>query len=105
MNVLFSCPLQEVVSRITEAKNRALLFEANEGSIIQMQAYARGMLARKHYRERLRYLRLQLPAIVMIQSFVKGWRQKRAYRDRVAYLKEQEHAIVTVRRGSDYVLV
>ncbi|XP_041464345.1 ras GTPase-activating-like protein IQGAP1 isoform X3 [Lytechinus variegatus] len=88
--------IQEVVSRITEAKNRALLFEANEGNIVTLQAHARGMIARRKFQERRNYLHNQIPAIVRIQSFVKGWRQKRAYRDRLGYLKDQEPSVVTL---------
>lgn len=88
--------IQEVVSKITEAANRALLFEANEGNIITLQAHTRGMIARRKYQERLNFLHNQLPAIVRIQSYVKGWRQKRAYRDRLGYLKEQEPSVVTL---------
>lgn len=88
--------IQEVVSRLTEAKNRALLFEANEGNIITLQSHARGMIARRQYQARRQYLRNQIPAIVRIQSFAKGWRQKREYKNRLAYLKEQEPAVVTL---------
>ncbi|XP_072167571.1 ras GTPase-activating-like protein IQGAP1 [Diadema setosum] len=86
--------IQGVISRITEARNRALLFEANEGNIIQLQARVRGMMARRQFHARLKYLHNQIPAIVRIQSFVKGWRQKRAYRERLQYLKDQEPSVV-----------
>lgn len=59
--------LQGVVTEVTDAKNREMLFEANEDFIIKVQALARGYMARKQYRERMSYLKGQEPAVVKIQ--------------------------------------
>lgn len=44
-----------------------MLFKANEGLITKIQAHARGHMARKAYKERVDFMKRQLPAIVKIQ--------------------------------------
>ena len=61
------CTLQAVVSEVTDAHNRELLFEANEDFIIKVQALVRRYLARKAYRNRLAYLEEQEPSVVKVQ--------------------------------------
>lgn len=69
---LYLCSLwQRVVSDVTAAHDRELLFQANENLIVKIQANYRGYQARKAYKERLDFMKRQLPLIIKIQ--VKGW--------------------------------
>ncbi|XP_052795267.1 ras GTPase-activating-like protein IQGAP1 [Mya arenaria] len=80
--------VQGVLTEVTDARLRELLFEANEDFIVKVQALTRGYLARKNYRGRLTYLREQEPAVVKIQAYWKGHRQKKAYKERLNYLAD-----------------
>lgn len=59
------------MSDVTAAHDRELLFQANENLIVKIQANYRGYQARKAYKERLDFMKRQLPLIIKIQ--VKGW--------------------------------
>lgn len=58
---------QRVVSDVTAAHDRELLFQANENLIVKIQANYRGYQARKAYKERLDFMKRQLPLIIKIQ--------------------------------------
>lgn len=64
---MLSAIFQGVVTEVTDAKNREMLFEANEDFIIKVQSLGRGYLARKRYRERMGFLKEQEPTVVKIQ--------------------------------------
>lgn len=59
-----------MVSEVTDARNREMLFEANEDFIIKVQSLVRGHLMKKKYRNRLAYLHEQEPSAVKIQVFL-----------------------------------
>lgn len=59
------------MSDVTAAHDRELLFQANENLIVKIQANYRGYQARKAYKERLDFMKRQLPLIIKIQ--VKVW--------------------------------
>ena len=59
--------LQACISSLTASYNRELLFSANEGLVILLQAYSRGYLTRKAIRNRMKYLKQNTPAISRIQ--------------------------------------
>ena len=61
------CDNQRVVTGVTAEYDRALLFKSNEGKIVTLQSHVRGTIARKAYKERLDFIRRQLPAIIRIQ--------------------------------------
>lgn len=58
---------QKVVTDVTAAHDRELLFQANENLIVKIQSHVRGYQARKHYKERISFMKKQLPAIITIQ--------------------------------------
>ena len=64
--------LQGGVTEVTDAHNRELLFEANEESIVKAQAFARGYLTRKKFKERKEYLTKQEPSVVKLQVSYQG---------------------------------
>ncbi|KAH3833286.1 hypothetical protein DPMN_106592, partial [Dreissena polymorpha] len=80
--------IQGVLNEVTDARNREMLFEANEDFIVKVQAIARGYMARKNYRGRLAFLHNQEPSVVKIQAYWKGFRQKKAYKDRLNFLAQ-----------------
>ncbi|XP_038071617.1 ras GTPase-activating-like protein IQGAP1 isoform X2 [Patiria miniata] len=86
--------IQKVVTGVTAEYDRALLFQANEDKVVTLQSHVRGTIARKAYKERLDFIRRQLPAIVLIQSWLRGFRQRRAYRERLEFLNKQEETSV-----------
>lgn len=86
--------LQRVVSDVTAAHDRELLFQANENLIVKIQANYRGYQARKAYKERLDFMKRQLPLIIKIQSKWKMVLQKNKYRERLEYMKDNESAAV-----------
>ncbi|KAK6188369.1 hypothetical protein SNE40_004554 [Patella caerulea] len=125
-NILTKDEIQTVVNEITADHNRKLLFEANEDFIVQSQAMIRGYLARKHYRDRLTYLKDQEPnvvklqawwksrkqqkefknrknylgdntdAVIKIQSYARMWRDRKKYRDRLKYFKDNEDKVIKI---------
>lgn len=86
--------IQTVLTDVQEAYDRELLFQANEGFIILVQALIRGYLTRKAFNDRLFYIRSQIPAITKIQAFWKGTHQRKLYNDRRQYLKDNTEAII-----------
>ena len=58
---------QKVVSDVTAAHDRELLFQANENLVVKIQANYRGYQARKAYKARLDFMKRQLPLIIKIQ--------------------------------------
>ncbi|XP_033633681.1 ras GTPase-activating-like protein IQGAP1 isoform X4 [Asterias rubens] len=86
--------IQRVVTGVTAEYDRALLFKSNEGKIVTLQSHVRGTIARKAYKERLDFIRRQLPAIIRIQSWLKGFRQRHAYKERLDFLNGQEETAV-----------
>ncbi|XP_071844396.1 ras GTPase-activating-like protein IQGAP1 isoform X4 [Apostichopus japonicus] len=99
-NQLTKEDIQAVVSKTTASYNRALLFQANEPHIIQLQAQVRGMLVRKRFQERKNFLTEQLPAIIKIQSWYKGYKQRQAYKTRMEYLHNQLPLIIRLQAMS-----
>ena len=61
---------QTVLTEVQEAYDRELLFQANEGFIILVQALIRGYLTRKAFNDRLAYIKSQIPAIKKIQVII-----------------------------------
>jgi len=62
--------LQGVLTEVTDARNREMLFAANEDFIIKVQALGRGYITRKRFKDRREYLHNQEPAVVKIQVAV-----------------------------------
>ena len=59
--------IQTCVSDVTGAHNRQLLFRANEGMIVKLQAHVRGALARRRLRNRCALFRDNQQHIVKLQ--------------------------------------
>uniref|UniRef100_A0A8C5JUS1 IQ motif containing GTPase activating protein 3 n=1 Tax=Jaculus jaculus TaxID=51337 RepID=A0A8C5JUS1_JACJA len=59
--------IQSVLTKVTAAHDRQLLWEANVGLVIRLQARLRGFLARQQFTERAHLLRTRLPAVIRIQ--------------------------------------
>ncbi|KAK3096452.1 hypothetical protein FSP39_000292 [Pinctada imbricata] len=86
--------IQKVVSDVTAAHDRELLFQSNEGLIVKIQSQYRGYQARKAYRGRMDFIKRQLPAIIKIQSTFKAARQRKKYKDRVQFMQDNEGAAI-----------
>ena len=59
--------LKAVISRETGNYDRWVYLESNEPMITKLQAHWKGYLARKNYKERILFMKEQLPAILKIQ--------------------------------------
>nr|KAI8756299.1 ras GTPase-activating-like protein IQGAP1 isoform X2 [Biomphalaria glabrata] len=86
--------LQRVVSEVTAKHDREMLFKANEGLITKIQANMRGHLARKAYKERVNFMKKQLPAIIKIQACWRGAKQRHKYKDRLNYIKDNTDSVI-----------
>lgn len=58
---------QSVITKVAAAHDRQLLWKANVGFVIRLQARLRGFLVRQKFAERSHFLRTLLPAIIKIQ--------------------------------------
>ena len=67
MNIFHCFVLQTVVSNETAKHGRQVYLQANEASIVKLQAHWRGYLAKKTFNERKQFMTKQLPAIIKIQ--------------------------------------
>ena len=56
-----------MVSRQTAEYDRWAYMQSNEPMIVKLQAHWKGYLERKAYKERLHFMKEQLPAIIKIQ--------------------------------------
>lgn len=93
-SILTKEEIQSVLTDVQEAYDRELLFQANEGFIVLVQAYIRGYLTRKSFNDRLTYIKSQSPAIKKIQAFWRGTHQRRLYNKRKQYLKDNTEATI-----------
>lgn len=59
--------LQEVISSISGAYSRSILWRSSEALTIRLQALCRGFLIRRQLEARQRYLISQTPAVIVIQ--------------------------------------
>ncbi|XP_059122514.1 ras GTPase-activating-like protein IQGAP3 [Peromyscus eremicus] len=88
--------IQSVITKVTAAHDRQLLWKANVGFVIQLQARLRGFLVRQKFAERSHFLRTLLPAIIKIQAHWRGHRQRKTYQQRLEYFKANLAAIVKI---------
>ncbi|XP_073536253.1 ras GTPase-activating-like protein IQGAP2 isoform X2 [Phyllobates terribilis] len=88
--------IQAICGKITSDYNREQLWMANENLITVLQAYMKGYLTRRAYRERKAYLNQQEPYAVKIQSSWKGYKQRKSYTDRVKLLQGNIVGIVKI---------
>lgn len=69
---------QSVITKVTAAHDRQLLWKANVGFVIQLQARLRGFLVRQKLAECSHFLRTLLPAVITIQvvalAFPHAWK-------------------------------
>ncbi|CAL1534099.1 unnamed protein product [Lymnaea stagnalis] len=86
--------IQRVVSEVTAKYDREMLFKSNEGLITKIQANMRGHMARKAYKERVNFMKKQLPAIVKIQACWRGAKQRHKYKDRLNHLKDNQDSVI-----------
>ncbi|XP_059176256.1 ras GTPase-activating-like protein IQGAP1 [Physella acuta] len=85
--------IQRVVSEVTAKYDRQMLFQSNEALITKIQANMRGHMARKAYKERVNFMKKQLPAIVKIQAFWRASKQRHKYRDRINFFKDNADSV------------
>ncbi|CAB4013243.1 Conserved oligomeric Golgi complex subunit 1, partial [Paramuricea clavata] len=88
--------IQTVVSNETAKHGRHVYLQANEPSIVRLQAHWRGYLARKTFNERKQFMTKQLPAIIKIQANLKRWIQHKKYNDRLEVLHNNDDAIIKI---------
>nr|CAB3256707.1 IQ motif containing GTPase activating protein homolog [Phallusia mammillata] len=90
--------IQECISMVSAAYDRAQLWRDNEPLIIKLQAFCRMYIARKAYKERKNFIANQLPAITLIQAQWRGYRQWKAYNERLKYFRDHVDAIIVMQK-------
>ncbi|XP_029657707.1 ras GTPase-activating-like protein IQGAP1 isoform X1 [Octopus sinensis] len=93
-SILTKEEIQSVLTEIQESYDRELLFKANEGFIVLVQALIRGYLVRKSFNDRITYINSQTPAITKIQAYWRGSRQRNLFKTRKQFLKQNGPAAV-----------
>ncbi|XP_005356948.1 ras GTPase-activating-like protein IQGAP3 [Microtus ochrogaster] len=88
--------IQSVITKVSAAHDRQLLWKANVGFVIQLQARLRGFLVRQKFAECSHFLRTLLPAIIKIQAHWRGYRQRKTYQERLQYFKANMDAIIKI---------
>uniref|UniRef100_A0A3B3CUN6 IQ motif containing GTPase activating protein 3 n=1 Tax=Oryzias melastigma TaxID=30732 RepID=A0A3B3CUN6_ORYME len=88
--------IQEVVSRVSTAHTRNVLWQSREAVIVGLQARFRGFLVRQQLQTRCHYLQRHSPAAVVIQANWRRFVQQRAYRRRLRFLSMNWRAAVKV---------
>nr|XP_044994154.1 ras GTPase-activating-like protein IQGAP3 [Jaculus jaculus] len=88
--------IQSVLTKVTAAHDRQLLWEANVGLVIRLQARLRGFLARQQFTERAHLLRTRLPAVIRIQARWRGYRQRKIYQERRLYFKANVDSVIKI---------
>ncbi|KAF6731923.1 Ras GTPase-activating-like protein IQGAP1 [Oryzias melastigma] len=88
--------IQEVVSRVSTAHTRNVLWQSREAVIVGLQARFRGFLVRQQLQTRCHYLQRHSPAAVVIQANWRRFVQQRAYRRRLRFLSMNWRAAVKI---------
>ncbi|XP_028609108.1 ras GTPase-activating-like protein IQGAP3 [Grammomys surdaster] len=88
--------IQSVITKVTAAHDRQLLWKANVGFVIKLQARLRGFLVRQKFAESSHIFRTLLPAVIRIQAHWRGYRQRRTYQERLQYFKANLDAIIKI---------
>uniref|UniRef100_H2Z717 Ras GTPase-activating-like protein IQGAP1 n=1 Tax=Ciona savignyi TaxID=51511 RepID=H2Z717_CIOSA len=92
--------IQECISMVSSAYDRAQLWRDNEPLIIKLQSFCRMYLARKAYQERKDFIANHLPAIICIQAHWRGFAQWKKYTDRMLYLQSHLATIIMISKSS-----
>ncbi|XP_023819826.1 ras GTPase-activating-like protein IQGAP3 isoform X3 [Oryzias latipes] len=88
--------IQDVVSGVSAAHTRSILWRSREALIVGLQARCRGFLVRRQRQARCRYLQSHSPAAVVIQANWRRFVQQRAYRRRLQLLYMNWRAVVKI---------
>ncbi|XP_031230195.1 ras GTPase-activating-like protein IQGAP3 [Mastomys coucha] len=88
--------IQSVITKVTAAHDRQLLWKANVGLVIKLQARLRGFLVRQKFAESSHVFRTLLPAVIKIQAHWRGYRQRKTYQERLQYFKANLDAIIKI---------
>ncbi|CAG5135114.1 unnamed protein product, partial [Candidula unifasciata] len=88
--------IQKVISEVTAKHDREVMLKSNEGLITKIQANVRGHMARKSYKERIDFMKRQLPAILKIQAWWRGSKQREKYLKRLNYLKDNTDSVIVI---------
>ncbi|XP_067365190.1 ras GTPase-activating-like protein IQGAP3 isoform X2 [Channa argus] len=88
--------IQEVISNVSGAYRRNILWRSRETLIVSLQALCRGFLIRRQLETQRRYLISQTPAVIIIQSHWRRFFQQRAYRQRLQFLYMNWRAVVKI---------
>ncbi|XP_034357386.1 ras GTPase-activating-like protein IQGAP3 [Arvicanthis niloticus] len=88
--------IQSVITKVTAAHDRQLLWKANVGFVIKLQARLRGFLVRQKFAESSHVFRTLLPAVIKIQAHWRGYRQRKTYQERLQYFKANLDAIIKI---------
>ncbi|NWR81094.1 IQGA2 protein, partial [Centropus unirufus] len=91
--------IQSVVTRVTAAHDRELLWASNVAFVVRLQARLRGFLVRRDFAARRHILREQWPAATRIQASWRGYKQRRAYLERLSYLQANTDAAIKIQAG------
>nr|XP_018671818.1 IQ motif containing GTPase activating protein homologue isoform X1 [Ciona intestinalis] len=90
--------IQECISMVSSAYDRAQLWRDNEALIIKLQSFCRMYIARKAYQGRKDFIANHLPAIVCIQAHWRGYSQWKKYNDRMNYLRDNVDIIIKIQK-------
>lgn len=88
--------IQEVVSGVSAAYSRGVLWRSSEAFMVRLQARCRGFLVRRRLEDRRRFLISQTPAVVVIQSHWRRFVQQGAYRRRLQLFSRNWRAVVKI---------
>ncbi|XP_042693080.1 ras GTPase-activating-like protein IQGAP3, partial [Centrocercus urophasianus] len=84
--------IQSIVTQVSAAHDRQLLWASHEAAVLRLQALLRGFLARRRFAA----LRRQQKAAVRIQACWRGYRQRKAYLQRLRFLRAHVDAVIKI---------
>ncbi|XP_062516827.1 ras GTPase-activating-like protein IQGAP2 isoform X2 [Corticium candelabrum] len=88
--------IQSIVSMATADFDRETLLKSKEPLIVQLQARVRGVLLRRRFKDRLRYMRGQEASVVKLQAHWKGQKQRKKFKARKEYMHDNLAAIIKI---------
>ncbi|KAK2845226.1 hypothetical protein Q5P01_011885 [Channa striata] len=88
--------IQEVISNVSGAYSRSILWRSSKSLIVRLQALFRGFLLRQQLETRRCYLSSQTPSVIVIQSHWRRFVQQKTYRQRLQFLYMNWRAVVKI---------
>ncbi|KAL5259979.1 hypothetical protein ACHWQZ_G010183 [Mnemiopsis leidyi] len=88
--------IQWIVSRVTAKRLRDEWFDENVDKVVRLQSIARMSLARKRYRDRLKFLHENEEAALRIQCLWRGYLVRKELQERKDYLNKNMRHIIRI---------